>query len=73
MNLKKREIRAERGKLQVKGFHNFSASHNILKGDLIRGNHVCGINSRVREIRKWCKLQYGITQGTRPGKTAELN
>jgi len=73
MNLKKREIRAEGRKLHDKGFHNFSASHNILKGDLIKGNHVCGIRSRVRELRKWCTLQYGITQGTRPGKMAELN
>jgi len=73
MNLKKREIRAERRKLPDKGFHNSSTSHNILKGDLIKGNHVCGIRSRVKEVRKWCTFQYGITQGKRPGKMAELN
>lgn len=72
-NLKKREIGAEGWKLHDKGFHNLSASYNILKGDLIKGNHVCGICSRINEVRKWCKFQYGITQGRRPGKMAELN
>jgi hypothetical protein len=46
-----------------KGLHNLSASHNFLKDDLMKGNHVCGICSRIKGVRKWCKFQYGITQG----------
>jgi hypothetical protein len=64
---------AEGRKLRDKAFHNLSASHNILKGDLIKGYHVCGICSGIKGVRKWCKFQYGIAQGRRPGKMAELN
>jgi hypothetical protein len=49
------------------------ASHNILKDDLIKGIHVCGTCSRIKEVRKSCKLQYGITHGRCPGNMGELN
>jgi hypothetical protein len=56
-----REITAEGRKLHDKGFHNLSASHNNIEGDLIEGNHVCGISSGIKDVRKWCKFQCWIT------------